>query len=225
MAEEEKTLTLTHESAEVMRQLVLEMQAGTLESERIEQLILELARRLKNLSGKKQYGYLKAPLKNLVNEIVDELAKDPRIAAAYDLWYQQREEVLRTYKDDLPPRIPLSQQKEFKRIKNLIIQEAVKLGDIEPEMKSKITQTAEVPGKESPSSTVQPAKHKWTDAAPLARCASALLHHMGSIFREQSPQATGMVVGVDSKLRRMIRKKKVAMGHRADDHGEEQRMQ
>ena len=63
-----------------------------------------------------------------MDEIVDELAKDSRIAAAYDLWYRLREEVLRTYKDDLPRRLPLSRQKEFKRIKNLVIEEAVRLG-------------------------------------------------------------------------------------------------
>lgn len=68
-------------------------------------------------------------MKAIVDEIVDELAKDPRIAAAYDLWYQLREKVLRTYKNDLPQRLPLSQQKEFKRIKNLVIQEAVRLSE------------------------------------------------------------------------------------------------
>ena len=60
---------------------------------------------------------------------MDELAKDSRVAAAYDLWYQLREEVLRTYKDDLPDHLPLSQQKEFKRIKNLVVEEAVRLGE------------------------------------------------------------------------------------------------
>jgi len=46
----------------------------------------------------------------------------------YNLWYELREDVLRTYKDDLPERLPLSGQKEFKRLKNLVIEEAVKLG-------------------------------------------------------------------------------------------------
>ena len=63
----------------------------------------------------------------MVDEVVDELAKDPRVAAAYNLWYELREDVLRTYKDNLPERLPLSGQKEFKRIKNLVILEAVKL--------------------------------------------------------------------------------------------------
>ena len=70
---------------------------------------------------KKQYGYLKAPLKSVVDEIVDELARDPRVAQAYELWYEMREEVLRTYKNDLPERLPLSRQKEFKSIKNMVI--------------------------------------------------------------------------------------------------------
>ena len=87
-----------------------------------------LAERLRFLSGKKQYGYLKPPLKAIVDEIVDELAKDPRVASAYELWYKLREEVLRTYKENLPERLPLSRQSEFKRIKNIVIEEAVSLG-------------------------------------------------------------------------------------------------
>lgn len=113
----------------VMDQLIHQMQTGALESRRIEQLMGHLAHRLRHTTGKKQYGYLKAPLKSAVDEVVDELAKDPRVAEAYRLWYEVREEVLRTYKDNLPTRLPLSQQKEFKRVKNLIIKEAVRLGE------------------------------------------------------------------------------------------------
>ena len=64
-----------------------------------------------------------------MDEIVDELAKDSRVASAYDLWYQLREEVLRTYQDDLPDRLPLSRQTEFKRIKNVVVEEAARLGE------------------------------------------------------------------------------------------------
>ena len=118
---------LVQKSGEVMEELIRQMGAGTLENPHIEQLMGDLAQRLKSASGKKQYGYLKAPLKAVVDEIVDELEKDKRVAAAYDLWYRLREEVLRTYKDELPPRLPLSRQKEFKRMKNLVIEEAVRL--------------------------------------------------------------------------------------------------
>ena len=119
---------LTQESQDVLRGLIDQMRSGTLENPNIERLMLDLAERLKTTSGKKQYGYLKAPLKAIVDEIVGDLEKDPRVAAAYKLWYQSREEVLRTYKDDLPERLPLSRQKEFRRIKNIVIEEAVRLG-------------------------------------------------------------------------------------------------
>lgn len=122
---------LAQEAGAVLAELVQQMQAGTLDNPHIEQLMENLARRLKTCSGKKQYGYLQTPLKSVVDEIVDELAKDPRVASAYGLWYELREEVLRSYKNDLPERLPLSQQKEFKRIKNLVIQEALRLNELD----------------------------------------------------------------------------------------------
>lgn len=111
----------------VLNEVINQMQSGTVQNKHIEELLQYLADRLRFLSGRKQYGYLKADLKAVVDEVVDELAKDPRVAAAYNLWYELREDVLRTYKDNLPERLPLSGQKEFKRIKNLVILEAVKL--------------------------------------------------------------------------------------------------
>lgn len=120
---------LTKTAGDTLKGLVQQMRTGTFESEKAGQLLLQLSEKLKSVGGKKQYGYLKAPLKNLVDEIVEELAKAPCVAEVYGLWYELREEVLRTYKDTMPERLPLSQQKEFKRIKNLVIQEAMQLGE------------------------------------------------------------------------------------------------
>lgn len=119
---------LNTDAQAALRGVIEEMQSGNIQNAHIEERLQYLADRLRFLSSKKQYGYLKAPLKAVVDEIVDELAKDPRVASAYNLWYELREDVLRTYKDDLPERLPLSEQKEFKRLKNLVIEEAVKLG-------------------------------------------------------------------------------------------------
>ena len=131
---------LTQESQNTLQLLIDQMRSGTLANPNIERLMLDLAERLKTTSGKKQYGYLKATLKTIVDGIVDELEKDPRVAAAYGLWYQSREEVLRTYKDDLPERLPLSRQKEFKRIKNTVIEEAVRLGQEDAVLSPKDTE-------------------------------------------------------------------------------------
>ena len=119
---------LTQESHDVLRQLIEQMKNGTLENPNIERLMLELAERLRHTKGRKQYGYLQAPLKSIVDAVVDELAKDPRIAVAYEQWYLLKEDALRTYKDHLPERLPLSKQETFKRIRNLVIEEAVRLG-------------------------------------------------------------------------------------------------
>lgn len=107
------------------------MKMGPLDNPRIEELTSYLSQQLRTTKGKKVYGYLKPGLKTVVDEIVDELEKDPRVAQAYDLWYALREEVLHSYKDKLPERPSLSQQKEFKSIKNIVIQEALRLGQME----------------------------------------------------------------------------------------------
>ena len=49
-----------------------------------------------------------------------------------------------------------------------------------------------------------------------------LLHHMANIFQDNSlPKSSpGGIRYVDRKLRQREREKKIAMGHRADDHEE-----
>lgn len=114
---------LKNESREVMLKLVREMKTGSVENPKIEELFLQLSERLKYTTGKKVYGYLQPSLKAIVNELIDELSKEEVVAKAYELWYKMREEVLYSYMDKLPDRIPLSEQKEFKSIKNMIISE------------------------------------------------------------------------------------------------------
>lgn len=115
---------LKQESREGLIKLITEMKNGTMQNSNIEEKLINLSDRLKFTNGKKQYGYLQPQLKVMVDEIVDELAKEERICKAYQLWYEMRNEVLHSYMDILPESLPLSQQKEFKSIKNMIIKEA-----------------------------------------------------------------------------------------------------
>ena len=92
-----------------------------------EQKLLLLSDKLSRTKGKKVYGYLKRDVKDLIDSIVDLLAEDENISRLYDLWYEKKYEILRTYTSEMPPKIPLSQNKEFKSIKNDIIREAMKL--------------------------------------------------------------------------------------------------
>ncbi len=97
---------------------------GNYENKEIEEKLLRLAKRLSNTKKNRSYGYLKEDLKALVDSIVDDFAKDERIEALYDLWYQKQNEKLLIYGNELPPKIPLSKNKEFRSIKNEVIKEA-----------------------------------------------------------------------------------------------------
>ena len=76
---------------------------------------------------KSPYGYLNAGTKKLVDNIVSILAGEERIQELYGHWYDLKEDVLRTYTNKLPDRIPLEQQKEFKSIRNAVVQAALQL--------------------------------------------------------------------------------------------------
>ena len=118
---------LTAQARASMRELVREMENTICDSPAIETRMLQLARELKAVSGKKVYGYLKKPLKEQVDAIVDELAKLPAVAECYEVWNDLRDELESYYKDKPRQHLPLSQQKEFKAIKNMVIREAENL--------------------------------------------------------------------------------------------------
>lgn len=114
-------------SREVIEEIISKINSGVYDNPKLEEMLLTLADRLSKTSGKKVYGYLKADVKTIIDSIVDEIASDKRISALYDLWYEQRESVVKTYTDELSERVSLSQNKEFKSIKNAVIQEAMNI--------------------------------------------------------------------------------------------------
>lgn len=118
---------LRQQGTEAVAEIVEQINAGEYRNENVEDLLRKLSIRLAHTSGKKQYGYLKSNLKAMVDQVVIELAKDERIQSLYDLWYEQKEDILRTYTDTFLERIPLEQNKEFKSIRNAVIQEAMKI--------------------------------------------------------------------------------------------------
>ena len=115
------------QSREVLAELIAKINGGTYDNPQVEDLLQALAKRLAVTNGKKQYGYLRKDIKEIINSIVDELGKDERIADLYDLWYESKETALKVYTESRPERLPLSQNKEFKSVKNMVIAEAMKL--------------------------------------------------------------------------------------------------
>ena len=114
------------ESSKVLvSDFIKEINSGVLDNPVIENMLIDLAQKISGFSGRLQYGYLPAYAKKIVNAIVDELEKDERIDKLYQLWYEKETEIISFYTDNYPERKPLSQNKEFKSIKNMIISEAM----------------------------------------------------------------------------------------------------
>ena len=116
---------LREQSREKVTELVEQINSGLIADPRLKQMLVELAQRLKRHKGKKVYGYLSAGTKKLVDGIVDQLAKDSRIAELYGLWYRQRDEIFKTYTSEESERLPLSQNQEFKPIRNAVVKAAL----------------------------------------------------------------------------------------------------
>ena len=112
---------------EAMGRLIGKMKTGLCDSPVIAEQMDRLAQMLGDAKGRKVYGYLKKPVKAQVDAVVDELAKLPEVAACYEEWNRLRDEVERYYKDAPWEHQPLSRQKEFRAIQNMVIREAENL--------------------------------------------------------------------------------------------------
>ena len=116
---------LVVEARKAMLELAKAMREMTCIHPEAEQMIWNLSRQLSQVGGKKTYGYLPKPMKKLVDEIVDQMARLPTVDTCYQTWWElqcQVEDYYSEGKKRLRP--PLSQQKEFRQIKNAVIKEA-----------------------------------------------------------------------------------------------------
>ena len=226
---------VTEAARVVMHDLVDRMETVSELPVSIQQKLLELATELRTVGGKKQYGYLKKPLKDKVDSIVDELEKLPEVAAYYAVWNGLRDTLEGYYKNRPRQHNPLSQQKEFRAIKNAIIQEAERLRQqmeqAQRASEQETSQEEEAPSEEtSPDASTNPtlANENTSSTAShsvglpseyLLNSTIRLFHQMGQIFRENAaPPSNPMGIRVDSKRRKKLMQKRLSMGHKRDDH-------
>ena len=118
---------LVQEARKVMLELSKQMSQGFCEHPDMEQLMGELAQQLGGVKGKKSYGYLPKLLKKLVDEIVNQTERLPVVNWCYQTWWELQCQVNRFYSGQEQQRPPLSQQKEFRAIKNAVIKEAERI--------------------------------------------------------------------------------------------------
>ena len=116
---------LVSEARKAMLELAKTMREMTCIHPEAEQMIWDLSRQLGQVGGRKTYGYLPKPMKKQVDEIVDQMARLPTVDTCYQTWWELQCQVEDYYsKDKKRIRPPLSQQKEFRQIKNAVIKEA-----------------------------------------------------------------------------------------------------
>lgn len=123
---------LVREARRAMSQLTREMADGIYDCPAAESLMQKLAVQLESVKGKKSYGYLPKPVKKTVDEIVDELEKLPVVKQCYEQWLLLQNQIDSYYHDSPRARKKLSQEKEFRQIKNAVIREAERLRLGEP---------------------------------------------------------------------------------------------
>ena len=121
-----------HTKAKAIRKLTQEMARSICTEPVIEQKMEQLAGQLETVKGKKSYGYLSKPVKKTVDEVIDKLEEMPVVKSCYNQWCALQNEVDSYYHDKPRERKKLSQEKEFRQIKNAVIQEAerIRLGEI-----------------------------------------------------------------------------------------------
>ena len=196
---------VTGAARETMRRIVDQLETVENPPESIRQKLMELALELHTVNGKKQYGYLKKPLKDMVDSIVDELENLPEVAAYYSVWNGLRDTLEGYYKSKPRQHNSLSQQKEFRAIKNAIIQEAERL-----------RLQIEEPSAQTSTNLTVPSEY-------LLHATVKLFRQLGQIFRENAtPPSNPMGIRVDSKRRKKLIRKRLAMGHKQDDHEQAQ---
>ena len=269
---------LQRETRRAMAECITQLKCGAIRNSKLEQLITELAERLRETRGRKVYGYLPPRTKAIVDAIVEELAKDQQVSAAYAVWQKLYEQICLDYNEQLPKRLPLSQQKEFKTVRNMVIQETLQwmaerqryaevmveelaVSDVtersrsmentspvssEPENPATPVTTpasenagtsvdatppdssapppseGERPVYASPRSDVQSRTTESTYSPPtVSEAVIRMLHHMSRIFEDNSTaDRIHRGLQIDRKRRQELQRKRLAMGHKADDHEE-----
>lgn len=169
-------------------------------------LVSKLRTQLAGSKGKKVYGYLKSDVKKTVDEIFMRLADNESVKKMYDLWCemeQQKHDVYSSARVDFPS---LVDNKEFKSVKNMIVQTVLQMDFPTAEIEVEITdENAEQLKKEMLANTI------FSLFVNLSRCIEDDYHHKFQSGRKM----------IDSKLRRVIQEKKQSLGIN-QEHGQVQ---
>ena len=165
----------------------------------LEELIRKLYIQLQNVKGKKVYGYLPMEIKETVNKIFSELAKDENIQQLYDKWCSLERLKYKTYtlkETELPE---LVDNKVFQPVRNMIIRTVLNMKPFDANTEIEGSE----PNDEYIDNTPQNMSPLFDDAEPLEEketdeSASAIKHYIK--WNDQYKKACKLIYGKDAKL-------------------------
>lgn len=197
---------LKKESEQLMKKLAEKIYQNKNFNVELIDLVEKLHTQLVESKGKKVYGYLKSDVKKTVDAIFMRLADNESVKKMYELWCemeQQKHDVYSSAKVGFPS---LVDNKEFKSVKNMIVQTVLQMDFQQPEINVEIPEIAD-------ENTDQFKNEMLADTifslfVNLSRCIEDDYHHKFQSGRKM----------IDSKLRRMIQEKNQALGIR-QEHG------
>ncbi len=182
---------LKNEAKNVIDDLVAKIDSDVYVSDKMVELFRKLDEQLRNYNGRLMYGYLPKSIKETVNNIVAEIAKDKNLEYLYLKWNEINREKLSLYYDKERPDIPLEDNKEFRSIKNYILKSISLL--------SKATPTMEI------------------DKSSVEQSVSGIVFTLAKLIANSCKRKRAKLFGqVDSKLKSKLEEKKVAHGLKTD---------
>ena len=165
----------------------------------LEELIRKLYIQLQNVKGKKVYGYLPMEIKETVNKIFSELAKDENIQQLYEKWCDLERLKYKTYTQKEAELPELVDNKVFQPVRNTIIRTVLNMKpfDVNTEIENS------EPNDEYIDNTPQNMSPLFDDAEPLEEketdeSAAAIKYYIK--WNDQYKKACKLIYGKDAKL-------------------------
>ena len=103
---------------------------GNFDCPLLEELVRKLYSQLQNVKGKKVYGYLPPEVKETVNNIFSELAKDENIRQLYEKWCSLERLKCKTYTQKEKELPVLTDNKVFQPVRNMIIRTVLDMNNL-----------------------------------------------------------------------------------------------
>lgn len=165
----------------------------------LEELIRKLYIQLQNVKGKKVYGYLPKEIKETVNKIFSELAKDENIRQLYDKWCSLERLKYKTYTQKEAELPELVDNKVFQPVRNMIIRTVLNMKPFDANTEIEGSE----PNDEYIDNTPQNMSPLFDDAEPLEEketdeSAAAIKYYIK--WNDQYKKACKLIYGKDAKL-------------------------